>query len=106
MSYCAINGASFPSSAWERMSGKLCFPRSGRGLDKVVAGMRSGASRRCVPKRSLGTRGMATLRDFAGQSALAFLDDAPGIGRHNLGIDIFRQFAHGDDLKVVVRQVL
>src|SRR3954469_5734748 len=32
-----FNGASFPSSAWERKSGKLCFPWNVRVQDDIVA---------------------------------------------------------------------
>jgi hypothetical protein len=59
---------SFPSSAWERPSPKLCFGGLTRSLARVVAStirrarserlaVRSGASRKCGPKQSLGPRG-------------------------------------------------
>ena len=42
----------FPSSAWEPPLSKLGF----ESLERETAHRRSGASRKCVPKRSLGTR--------------------------------------------------
>src|SRR5262249_46322126 len=83
---------SFPSSAWERKSGKLCFPsrHGGRPLEQTG----SGASHPCVPKQSLGTR--RTRRTACPLCPISFLIFRAGVlTKPVLGRTIFQKARRG-----------